>query len=405
MAAKVAAALALCAHSAAAAPLAAANLRVEYLERGVTESAAPRFTWEPVSFDRGAAQASYRIVVASETANANVWDSGVVASAEAAHVPYAGAALVSDATYNWTLTWTDNVGATAPPASGVFATGLLSQAEWAPAAWVGCPPTAGALSFNQLRAELTLGLAPGVTVAQARAYVSGLGYVSLRVNGDWAPHFSQRHPRNEPGWTTYELRALYSTYDLTVVLSPTAPNAFALALGNGWPVIGPVPGNSSALGDDNDGALRMARMLVSVRDSTGATTTWATTAAGFQRVGDASTTWMCGAGAQLYDSVYNGVTYDARLETTGWDVAGFDYSIGNWTHAVLKADPGGATPTTMSTQAMPVISVQAELDAISMWSPAPGVTVFDFGASPPARPRRAPRRTANTLRPLTARDP
>jgi hypothetical protein len=48
--------LAALASHALAAPLPAANLRVEYLARGVTESRAPRFSWEPVSFDRAAAQ-------------------------------------------------------------------------------------------------------------------------------------------------------------------------------------------------------------------------------------------------------------------------------------------------------------------------------------------------------------
>lgn len=377
---RLSALLAACLSSSAAsaAPLAAANLRVEYLARGVTESRAPRFSWEPVSVDRGATQASYRIAV-SALGGALVWDSGIVASSESAHIAYAGAALVSDTTYNYTVSWTDGNGAAAPPATGVFATGLLTQAEWVPADWIGCP-VGTAPTYNQLRTEVSLGLAPGVTITQARAYLAGLGYVSLRVNGDWAPHFSGVHPRNDPGWTTYEQRSLYSTYDLTAVLSANAPNAFALQIGNGWPVIGPVPGNNSATAraSARDGSLRMARMLVSVRDSTGATTTWTTTAGGFERTGaTAAATWMCGAGAQLDDDVYDGVTYDARLETTGWDVPGFDAS--NWTAAVLRADPGGATPTTMSTQAMPPISVQTEIDAIGMWQPAPGVTVFDFG--------------------------
>lgn len=357
--------------AASAAPLAAANLRVEYLSRGVTESRAPRFSWEPVSFDRGAVQASYHIMV-SALGGALVWDSGIVASAEAAHVAYAGTPLTSDTTYNYTIEWTDGTGATAPPSSGVFATGLLTQAEWATADWIGCPDS-HALTFNQIRTELALGLAPGATIVQARAYLSALGYASLRVNGDWAPHFSGAHPRNDPGWTTYEVRALYSTYDLTNVLSATGPNAFAIALGNGWGSIGPSPGNNSALGDYAPS--RRTRMLVSVRDSTGKTTTFGTTAGGFFR---GAATWMCGAGAQLYDNVYNGVTYDARLETTGWDAPGFN-AAGNWTSAALKADPGGATPTIMSTQAMPPISVQAEIDAIAMWQPVPGTTVFDFG--------------------------
>jgi hypothetical protein len=32
---------------------------------------------------------------------------------------------------------------------------------------------------------------------------------------------------------------------------------------------------------------------------------------------------MCGAGALMDDSIYNGCTYDARKETTGWDRDGY----------------------------------------------------------------------------------
>ena len=373
---------ALAAISAAlAAPYAASNLRVEYMDRPTIDVAHPRFSYEPTSFDRASSQASYHIIVSSVTNNALVWDSLSVVSSQTSQIAYAGIALVSDAIYNWTVTWTDSTGATAPAASGIFGTGLLTQAEWMPAAWVGCPlHTASTPNYNQLRAEFTL--APNTVVRQAKAYLAAVGYASLRVNGDWAPHFSGVHPRNDPGWTTWELRALYSTYDLTTVLTQGS-NAIAIALGNGWPDIGPVPGNGTTgqSVDANSGHLREARLMILVHDSAGNVFQWTTTAGSFETSSTASASWSCGSGAQLDDSVYNGVTYDARLETTGWDLPNYvpDASATNWTAAVLHADPGGAAKTLMSSQAFPVISVHQEFTPLTMSSPSPGVTIYDFG--------------------------
>ena len=63
---------------------------------------------------------------------------------------------------------------------------------------------------------------------QARAYVSGLGYYELRLNG-------QRVGDQvlDPGWTTYAKRVLYSTYDVTDQFK-RGPNAVGVMLGNGW---------------------------------------------------------------------------------------------------------------------------------------------------------------------------
>ncbi len=141
-------ALAACALGA---PLPASNVRVEYLDNGAIDVALPRFSYELSSPDRAVAQSAYRILIASVTADALVWDSGVVSSTATTGIAYAGAPLVSDASYNVSITWTDATGASAPPAFGAFSTGLFSQAEWAPADWIGCPLHAGATpNYNQL---------------------------------------------------------------------------------------------------------------------------------------------------------------------------------------------------------------------------------------------------------------
>ena len=119
-------------------------MRVEYLEAPLgIDDPAPRMSWAPISAARGAAMASFRIVVAS--GGATVWDSGVVVSNSSVNVAYAGPAPASDTDYTWTLTWTDATGASATGASatGTSATGASATGASATgaAATVAAAPT------------------------------------------------------------------------------------------------------------------------------------------------------------------------------------------------------------------------------------------------------------------------
>ncbi|MBW3625114.1 MAG: alpha-L-rhamnosidase N-terminal domain-containing protein, partial [Armatimonadetes bacterium] len=71
------------------------------------------------------------------------------------------------------------------------------------------------------RREFTL----GKEVRRARAYVSGLGYYELRLNG-------QRVGDRvlDPAWTDYSKRVFYSTYDVTELLR-RGGNALGVMLG------------------------------------------------------------------------------------------------------------------------------------------------------------------------------
>lgn len=404
-------------------PLPPSNLLVEYMENPIVlDIPDPRFYWLPNHMDRGISQTAYRIIVNNTLTNTQVWDSQLVTSNSSTHIVYGGTPLVSDTKYSWAVMWVDSNGVSSDWSTiNYFGTGFLTQAEWSGADWIGCPLHTGddVPNYNQLRAEFGIGAAAGITVTQARMYITAVGYYSVRVNGNDAPQWpNYNRPILDPGWTTYEVRSLYNAYDLTNVLSTTGPNAIAVMLGNGWPDISPVPGNASYTGkfnknndtwifgdadelirrrlegppphdadglQDNVGGNRQTRIIVIVHTSDGKSTTWTSTATAFQRgetknsmIG-ATGTWMCGSGALIYDNVYNGCTYDARLETTGWDTPNYNYGIGNWTNAVLFADPGGAHPTTMTAQTFPAVTIQEELIAQSMQSPAPGVYVFDLG--------------------------
>jgi len=368
--------------------LAPADVLVEYMRRPTIEIAKPRFFWLPTHSERDITQSAYQIKVYAVLTGVAMWDSGKVASGISSHVEYGGLALTSNTVYNVSVVWWDSTDAASPPGIGEFSTGLLTQGEWSPAAWIGCPLHSGTTpNYNQLRTEFTLGLAQGVSISQARLYLAAVGYAAPRVNGVPAPHYTHGDGvRNDPGWTTYELRSWYSTYDITSLLSASAPNALAIWQANGWPDIGPVPGNSSSLSlglGDNVGENRATRALLLITDSTGAVHTISTTAPSFASSSAAasSSDWWCGTGSLIYDNIYNGVTWDARNYTTGWDLPGFSSKLTppQWTPSVLRADPGGALPTVMASQAFPAVKVQFELHAQTLTEPSPGVFVFDFG--------------------------
>src|SRR5204862_4075306 len=65
-------------------------------------------------------------------------------------------------------------------------------------------------------------------IEQARAYICGLGYYELHINGrKIGDHLL------DPGYTRYDKRALCETYDVTESLH-RGRNALGAVLGNGW---------------------------------------------------------------------------------------------------------------------------------------------------------------------------
>ena len=78
----------LCVAASAAAQGSSSRLRVEYLDAPLTiDVATPRFSFAPLHPTRGAALASYRIVVAQVFPSAApIWDSGVVAATSSLNI-------------------------------------------------------------------------------------------------------------------------------------------------------------------------------------------------------------------------------------------------------------------------------------------------------------------------------
>ncbi|MGW0585878.1 family 78 glycoside hydrolase catalytic domain, partial [Streptomyces sp. NPDC002920] len=236
-------------------------------------------------------------------------------------VPYAGEPLRASTRYHWTVSVWDAEGrtvGTAPPSS--FETGLMSTdgvAGWDGAQWIGmrgkAPNSAGA---PMLRKEENLRIGRRRQVREARLYITALGVYEAYVNGHRVTVEQDGDPTIEllpPGWTNYDARVDYMTYDVTDLV-PRAPDVtLAVVLGNGW-YNGRVSDGSTYYSKDGNALAVKAKLLIRYSDGTAQTVVTGTN--GGWKATD--------TGPIRADDIYDGQTYDAREELPGWTSHGFD---------------------------------------------------------------------------------
>ena len=123
--------------------LAPTNLRCEYLTNPMgLEETHPRLSWVDTSAERGARQAAYRILVASSEkklrdGQADLWDSGKVASDQSTQVAYAGSPLRSREDAYWKVQiWDSRSRRTESMGAAYWEMGLLQRADWK-GQWIG----------------------------------------------------------------------------------------------------------------------------------------------------------------------------------------------------------------------------------------------------------------------------
>lgn len=338
------------------------------------DTRSPRFSWKLRSDHRGARQTAYRVLVATDVAQlgegrADMWDSGRVESSEQSHVVYTGAPLGNDADYCWSVQVWDEHGDTVGASElAFFSTGLLDESEWV-AKWIGRGPADepradvtvfGGERVEELkkldidyrsplfRREFTL----DAPVKRARAYICGLGYHELHVNGTKVgDHLLS------PAKSDYRKQVLYETLDLTDALVKGA-NAVGIMLGNGW--FNPLKEWWSWRMQWFGSPRAICQIHIELADGT------------TKRI-VTDERWRSSTGPIVSSCIYSGETYDARLEQAGWATAGFDDSA--WEAVGSVAAPGGK----LVSATLPPARVTEIVKPVGMCEPEPGVFVFDMG--------------------------
>lgn len=189
----------------------------------------PRFFWKitAAAGQRGVEQSAYQIRVTNGS-NVVYWDTGIVNSSTTTQIQYKGAPLRSMERYTWTVVSWQGASPASPRAAASlgmakaqssFEMGLLHKADFT-ADWISGPNG----DCNEFRS--TVSIPGGSKIASARAYMSAIGYARLYVNGRRASEAVL-----EPSWTTFQVRNLYTTMDITDLLTVGNENVLALMAG------------------------------------------------------------------------------------------------------------------------------------------------------------------------------
>lgn len=332
------------------------DVRCEYLVNPLgIDAAAPRFSWKLRSDERAQIQSAYRICAASSEKNLrngdpDLWDSGRVLSDESVNIPYAGKALQSGQRCYWQVRcWDKNGEVSKDSDPAFFEMGLLAQDDWH-GKWIAADTSVTAPLFRK-EFQVT------GSVAKARAYVTGLGYYELYING-------KKVGKNvlDPGWTEYRERVLYAVYDISKYLNPGV-NIVGIILGNGW--YNPLPllmWGKYNLRDYLVVGRPRALLQMNVDYENGSRQEVVTDG-----------TWKTDRSPNVKNSVYLGEEYDARLEQDGWDRPGFNDA--HWQSVDIVPAPGGI----LAAQTVPPIMLMDVIKPVQRTEPKPGTFVFDMG--------------------------
>ncbi|GAA4958341.1 family 78 glycoside hydrolase catalytic domain [Algibacter aquimarinus] len=346
------------------------DLKLEYLTNpdGVDVSK-PRFFWKINSKESGQFQSAYQLMVATSEEKlaqniGDAYDSGKVKSSETIQITYKGKSLKPSSQYFWKVKTWDKKNTPTWSKIAKFSTGLFQKEDWKAAQWISWKPQeqwykewwerkdieSKALQFqlpslfgssmsmferyyfhhqNPYDASPLLRKSFKVSkkVKQAKAYISGLGYYELFINGK--PIGTQVL---DPGWTDYRKTILYATHDITEQIQ-NGDNLAGVMLGRGF---------YGQLAYDHwgfykkDGYVGQPKLLCLIKvlyeDGTEENI-----------ISDLS--WKVTGGPIIYDGPHMGEIYDARKEIENWNIASFNDT--SWDTVNTTSHPGGEVVSQM----------------------------------------------------------
>lgn len=269
----------------------------------------PSFSW---NYAEGSTkQKSYRLLVSNDASllekdEGNLWDSGVIESSEMVAVVYQGQPFESKTIYYVKLIVQSGEDET-DTLMTTFETTIRENSEWV-AKWVSLPNSAsgGTLYFRK-QEELK-----DKTIKKARAYVSGIGYYEFFINGEKVSNSVLN-----PGETDYNHTILFDTFAIESYLKQKDV-VFGFEVGYGWYGSRVLLAQIEIIYEDDE---------VQVVSSSAGPGWWVTRT------------------PTTYNSIYDGETYDARIESNygaGWCSPDYtpDWNNG-WMFPIYPSKPIG----------------------------------------------------------------
>ena len=286
------------------------SLKVDYKSSPLgIDNPRPRLSWIIESDQMNTMQDSYEIRAALSSRDVEkgknlLWETGLVSSSQSIHMEYGGPPLKSFQRIYWQVKIRDNHGKSSKWSEvSSWEMGIMPGTEWI-GEWISNPweedpkkskPSPYLRKVFEVSKE----------IAFARLYISSHGLYQAEING-------QRVGDQDftPGWTSYDTRLQYQTYDVTSLLNK-GENAIGIVLGDGW-----FRGNLG-WGDNRNNwgehLSAIAQVVITYAD-------------GSSKVVGSDSSWKASKGPIVSSDIYNGEVYDATMETKGWSTPGIDDS-------------------------------------------------------------------------------
>ena len=190
-------------------------------------------------------------------------------------------------------------------------------------------------------------------MTKARLYVTAHGVYEAQLNGAVVGDHVLA-----PGWTSYDHRLRYQTFDVTDLLRE-GRNTIGAVLGDGWyrGRLGFGGGRRNIYGDR---LALLAQLEIAYADGT------------TERV-VTDEAWRAARGPILASDLYDGETYDARLERPGWSAPGYDDR--DW----VGVRPLDRDLATLVAPAGPPVRRTELVTPVAITTSPSGRTIVDFG--------------------------
>lgn len=323
----------------------------------ITVEQLPQLGWQLTSLENGTLQSAYEIACYHALSGELVWNSGKVKSSETQFITLDKEQLGNPSAdelpiYNWQVRVWDEAD-TVSEWSDMNTFQLASAATFAGSEWIGAitraqanAPTGRRFHGTELRKPeikaaweavdtlakksiyLRRSFQADKKIKKAIASVCGQGAYELSING-------QRIGDAEfaPLWSDYDKSVYYNTYEVTSQLQ-RGSNAVGVLLGNGF---------------YNVQGGRYRKLQISFGPPTLLFALHLYYEDGTQETIHSDHSWKYDLSPILFNCIYGGEDYDARLEQKGWDTPRFNDAA--WRSVVVQEAPKGKL---RSQQAPPV---------------------------------------------------
>ncbi|WP_165813888.1 alpha-L-rhamnosidase [Terrimonas sp.] len=307
------------------------------------DSRTPQFSWQTAGDLRNIKQTAYQVIItdAAEKLQLNegdIWNSGKVLSSQSSGILYRGMPLESRKKYYWkVLLWNNNDSGAVISEAATFEMGLLYQSDWS-GDWVGFP-SGWIGKVHYFRRVFSF----QKEISKARAYVAGIGYNELEING-------KKVGTNvlDPATSDFSKTIYYTTYDIKDFLN--RDNVMVIAVAPGWYGMP---------------KLRM-QMEFYFTDGT-------------MEVINSSSIRNVTLGPVVSAGILDGEVYDARLENPEWRlpsdtiIKGLPNQV--WGVAPVVEAPGGK----MAAQQLEPVRIVEAFAPVSVKEVTQGIYVMDAG--------------------------